>query len=94
MQVIELLHSLSQTGCTIVCSVHQPSSQLFSLFDDILILGQGKCFYCGPRDNIVDHFNEAGFICPNFYNPAEYGKFFFLIIFSLYDLYTYNLKKN
>ncbi|XP_051175392.1 ATP-binding cassette sub-family G member 4-like [Leptopilina boulardi] len=71
-QVIELLHSLSQTGCTIVCSVHQPSSQLFSLFDDILILGQGKCFYCGPRDNIVDHFNEAGFICPNFYNPAEY----------------------
>ncbi|XP_043482367.1 ATP-binding cassette sub-family G member 4-like [Leptopilina heterotoma] len=71
-QVIELLHSLAQTGCTIICSIHQPSSQLFSLFDDIIILGQGKCYYCGPRDNIVDTFSEAGFICPNFYNIAEF----------------------
>ncbi|XP_033213034.1 ATP-binding cassette sub-family G member 1-like isoform X2 [Belonocnema kinseyi] len=71
-QVIALLHSLAQSDCTIVCSVHQPSSQLISQFDDIFVLSQGRCLYCGPREKIVETFNEAGFACPNFYNIAEF----------------------
>ena len=73
-QVIDVLHSLGQSGCTIACALHQPSSQLISQFDDLFVLGQGMCYYCGPGDKIIATLEEAGFVCPNFYNLAEFGK--------------------
>ncbi|KAK2585888.1 hypothetical protein KPH14_010476 [Odynerus spinipes] len=71
-QVINLLHSMSRSGCTVACAVHQPSSQMISQFDTMIILDQGNTLYCGPREEVLNTFQEAGYVCPHFYNIAEF----------------------
>ncbi|CAB0029612.1 unnamed protein product [Trichogramma brassicae] len=72
-KVTSLLWSIARTGgCTVVCAVHQPSSQMTCLFDDLLVMSRGRARYCGPRDRVLDHFARAGFACPTFYNLAEF----------------------
>ncbi|XP_001602459.1 ATP-binding cassette sub-family G member 1 [Nasonia vitripennis] len=71
-QVINLLCSMAHTGCTVVCAVHQPSSQITCRFDDLLIMSQGRSRYCGSRERILEHFKDAGYACPPFYNLAEF----------------------
>lgn len=71
-QVINLLHSMARSGCTVACAVHQPSSQMISQFDTMIILNQGTTLYCGPREEVLNTFHEAGYDCPRFYNIAEF----------------------
>ncbi|XP_011686839.1 PREDICTED: ATP-binding cassette sub-family G member 4-like isoform X2 [Wasmannia auropunctata] len=71
-QLVNLLHNMAQTNCTVVCAIHQPSSQMISLFDDIMVLDRGRCMYCGPKSEILNTYSIAGFTCPSFYNIAEF----------------------
>lgn len=64
---------MSKSGCTVACAVHQPSSQMISDFDNIIVIDQGKILYCGPRKDVLDTFKEAGYISPRFYNIVEFG---------------------
>ncbi|XP_015122196.1 ATP-binding cassette sub-family G member 4 [Diachasma alloeum] len=72
LQVIILLKNIAQSGCTVICSVHQPSSQMMTHFDEMLVLAEGRDLYCGPASKIVETFGEAGFSCPPFYNISEF----------------------
>ena len=79
LQVIDLLRAMAQSGCTVACTIHQPSSKIISQFDDVLVISQGKCYYCGPQDEIFNSFSEAGFTCPKYYNISEYGSLKYII---------------
>ncbi|XP_018344930.1 PREDICTED: ATP-binding cassette sub-family G member 4-like [Trachymyrmex septentrionalis] len=70
--LVNTLHNMSRANCTVICAIHQPSSQIISLFDDIMVLSQGRSMYCGPKSEILKTYNIAGFTCPNFYNIAEF----------------------
>ena len=62
-----------ETKVTVVASVHQPSTETFNLFDDLLLLAPGgRTVYYGPRDAAVDYFAGIGKPCPAYYNPADY----------------------
>ena len=37
-QVVDLLSQLSKRGTTIICTIHQPSSDIFQMFDNLLLL--------------------------------------------------------
>uniref|UniRef100_A0A0C9RPD5 Abcg1_1 protein n=1 Tax=Fopius arisanus TaxID=64838 RepID=A0A0C9RPD5_9HYME len=76
LQVIILLKNIALSGCTVICSIHQPSSQMMTHFDDILVLAEGRDLYCGPSSKIVQTFQEAGYSCPPFYNISEFGNLF------------------
>jgi hypothetical protein len=41
-QVMHTLKALAADGHTVVCSIHQPRSSIFSLFDDLLLLCDGE----------------------------------------------------
>ncbi|GJN35750.1 hypothetical protein PR202_gb24553 [Eleusine coracana subsp. coracana] len=46
--VIQTLRQLAvDGGRTIISSVHQPSSEVFTLFDDLCLLSSGECVYFG-----------------------------------------------
>ncbi len=52
--LIQTLHALAhgksqQQAVTIVCSIHQPQSKIFNLFDAIILLRSGHTIYQGPR---------------------------------------------
>lgn len=41
-KIVELLKALSHQGrCTIMCTIHQPSSEIFLLFDNCIMLKSG-----------------------------------------------------
>lgn len=45
-----LAHGRSQEkAVTIVCSIHQPQSKIFNLFDSLILLKAGNIIYQGPR---------------------------------------------
>ncbi|KAH0948369.1 hypothetical protein HN011_010645 [Eciton burchellii] len=71
-QLISVLYNMAKANCTVICAIHQPSSQMISQFDNIMVLDRGRCMYCGPKSEILKVYNNAGFVCPPFYNIAEF----------------------
>lgn len=72
-QCIRLLKSLAKQDRTVVCTIHQPSAAIFSLFDEIFILAQGECVYQGAPKELVSFLTYSNYECPRHYNPADYG---------------------
>ncbi|XP_061389335.1 ATP-binding cassette sub-family G member 4 [Musca vetustissima] len=71
-QIISYLRKLARDGRVIVCVVHQPSSRLMKLFDDIMVVSKGCILYSGAQDGMLEQFKKSGFECPQYYNPADY----------------------
>lgn len=71
-QLIQNLHSLALKGTTVMCTIHQPSSQLFSMFHNVLLLADGRVAFMGAPEQALDFFATQGYFCPESYNPADY----------------------
>uniref|UniRef100_A0A1J3CBG8 ABC transporter G family member 42 n=1 Tax=Noccaea caerulescens TaxID=107243 RepID=A0A1J3CBG8_NOCCA len=57
---------------TILVSLLQPAPETFELFDDVILMGEGKIIYHGPRDSVCRFFEDCGFRCPNRKSVAEF----------------------
>lgn len=56
----------------VVASIHQPSTNAFDLFDQILLLSNGKTCYYGPTNEVYRYFDNIGHTVPVHTNPAEF----------------------
>uniref|UniRef100_A0A1A9V0K8 Protein white n=2 Tax=Glossina austeni TaxID=7395 RepID=A0A1A9V0K8_GLOAU len=70
--VVQVLKKLSQRGKTVILTIHQPSSELFELFDKILLMAEGRVAFLGTPNEAVDFFSFIGAQCPTNYNPADF----------------------
>ncbi|CAI9281118.1 unnamed protein product [Lactuca saligna] len=77
--VMRAVRNTVDTGRTVVCTIHQPSIDIFESFDELLLLKRGgKIIYAGPlgrrSQNVIDHFEEVDGVqkIPNKYNPATW----------------------
>jgi len=70
--VVEGLKKLAREGRTVVCTIHQPSSHIFSMFDSILLMAEGKTAWLGSPDDAYNFFSTCGHPCPDRYNPADH----------------------
>eukprot|EP00835_Amoeboradix_gromovi_P004966 NODE_426_length_8844_cov_0.449857.p1 type:complete len:437 gc:universal NODE_426_length_8844_cov_0.449857:1398-2708(+) len=71
--IIETLKSLAiKENKTILLTIHQPRETIMDLFDNILLLSQGKPVFFGPTKQAIQHFADLGFPCPRLTNPADH----------------------
>ncbi|CAK9058388.1 ABC transporter G family member 7 (ABC transporter ABCG.7) (AtABCG7) (White-brown complex homolog protein 7) (AtWBC7) [Durusdinium trenchii] len=71
-QVMNVLTDLAKAGCTVICTLHQPSSEIFALIDQVICLCGGHCLWAGDRDHMASHFTKVGYPCPVGFNPADF----------------------
>ncbi|GAA6022493.1 hypothetical protein JCM11491_001696 [Sporobolomyces phaffii] len=72
-RVVKLLRRLSRTGLAVICTIHQPSAETFSVFDDVLLLQRGgKQVYFGPRTGAVPYFTSNTPTAQTHVNPADF----------------------
>eukprot|EP01114_Cavostelium_apophysatum_P002732 TRINITY_DN1241_c0_g2_i3.p1 TRINITY_DN1241_c0_g2~~TRINITY_DN1241_c0_g2_i3.p1 ORF type:complete len:901 (+),score=139.14 TRINITY_DN1241_c0_g2_i3:2952-5654(+) len=57
---------------TILTTIHQPSSNIFSMFDNVILLAAGKLVYFGLGNDVLPYFESIGEECPPNYNPADH----------------------
>lgn len=57
---------------TIAMTIHQPSSEIFELFDNLIFMVAGRLVYQGPAAQSVEYFKQLGFSCPQYSNPPDY----------------------
>ncbi|CAM9624068.1 unnamed protein product [Chrysoparadoxa australica] len=77
-RVMETLRALADDGHTVVVSIHQPRSSIFSLIDDVLLLSEGQVMYHGEASGALAYFDGLGYKCPSNFNPAD-----FLVTFTM-----------
>ncbi|CAF4586381.1 unnamed protein product [Rotaria sp. Silwood2] len=70
--LLSVLRELTLQGKTIITSIHQPSSQVFQSFDQLILLADGKTVFMGEPGNAIDYFATLGYESPPRYNPADF----------------------
>ncbi|KAK7989923.1 hypothetical protein PG989_010238 [Apiospora arundinis] len=71
-QLVRTLKTLAKKGRTIITTIHQPRSEIWDLFDNLVILSRGSPVFSGPMHECVPWFAQMGFDLPPFVNPAEF----------------------
>ncbi|XP_063531140.1 ATP-binding cassette sub-family G member 4-like isoform X5 [Cydia strobilella] len=72
MSVARALRDVACNGRTVACVIHQPSSNLFTSADDVILMAEGRTIYAGAIQDIPDTLAKAGYRCPQYYNMADY----------------------
>eukprot|EP01018_Ginkgo_biloba_P032406 Gb_16311 [translate_table: standard] len=66
------LKKLASTGCTIIFTMYQSSTEVFGLFDRICLISNGKALFFGETLACLQHFANAGFPCPVMQSPSDH----------------------
>ena len=75
---------------TMIISLLQPAPETFDLFYYIILLSEGQIIYQGPRENVLEFFEDVGFKCPERRGVAD----FLQEVTSKKDQEQYWCKKN
>ncbi|KAI8027821.1 Pleiotropic drug resistance protein 3 [Camellia lanceoleosa] len=72
-QIVACLQQLAHIAdATILVALLQPAPETFDLFDDIILMTEGKIVYHGPRSHILEFFEDCGFRCPERKGVADF----------------------
>lgn len=70
--VIEVLKDLAASGRTVISTIHQPNSDIYDMFDKLMLIASGKILYFNNSKDAIQYFKGVGFECPPLTNPADY----------------------
>lgn len=70
--VISTLKGLARKGKTVLVTIHQPSSEVYQLFDNLLLMSQGRVAYMGPAREALGFFKNVGYPCPSNFSPPDH----------------------
>jgi ABC-type multidrug transport system ATPase subunit len=73
--LVKLLKQIASSNASILCTIHQPSSEVFFLFDSCIFLKKGQVLFQGPVSKLTAFFSSMGYECPQNYNPADFVMF-------------------
>ncbi|KAL6905801.1 hypothetical protein ACP4OV_003402 [Aristida adscensionis] len=72
-QIVSCLQQLAHISeSTILVSLLQPAPETYELFDDIILMAEGKIVYHGSKSCIMSFFESCGFKCPERKGAADF----------------------
>ncbi|OWM68977.1 hypothetical protein CDL15_Pgr025164 [Punica granatum] len=72
-QIIKFMRQMVHImDITMAISLLQPAPETYNLFDDIILLSEGRIVYQGPRENVLQFFEHMGFKCPERKGVADF----------------------
>ena len=72
MQLVKVLKKVATAGASVLFTIHQPSSDVFNSFDQLILMNGGEVMGSGSIDEMETFFAERGHPVPNHYNPADW----------------------
>ena len=71
-EIMNHLFKLKQRGITIISTIHSPSNEILSLFDQVLVLADGMLIYDGPPGGIEERLSNLNYELPPKTAPIDY----------------------
>jgi len=56
----------------VILTIHQPSTLIWEMLDNIILLSKGRIIYHGPRESMETFFASTGHPTPKDWNPSEH----------------------
>eukprot|EP01135_Chromosphaera_perkinsii_P012333 Nk52_evm1s2640 gene=Nk52_evmTU1s2640 len=72
VEVMKVVRGICDSGVSVVCTIHQPSTDIYNLFDRLLLLVAGQTVYLGPADEACGYYEGLGYTRPENSNPADF----------------------
>ncbi|KAI5191097.1 hypothetical protein NEMIN01_1366 [Nematocida minor] len=66
------LKNLASLGMLVTMTIHQPSSDIFHMFDNIILMKNGYIAYAGSPTDLLLYLEKIGIPCPKYTNPADH----------------------
>jgi len=64
LAVMEAMKNLASNGRLVISVIHQPRSSIYEMFDQLLVLSEGRTMYFGDAKEAVKYFTIQGYPCP------------------------------
>lgn len=72
LKVVSLLKRVAvEKNVAVICTIHQPSSNIFNIFDQLIIIERGNIIYNDSPVNITSYFKSIGKPLNEHANPAD-----------------------
>jgi hypothetical protein len=74
LQLMEFLKNYARgaPGRRVILTIHQPSTFIWQLIDNVILLAKGKLMYEGSRENMERFFENCKHPTPYGWNPADH----------------------
>ena len=74
LRIVEMLKKEAvEQNLTVICTIHQPSAEIFQTFDRLLLLQEGYQIYQGPIAEIPSYLSDhLGCKLRKYQNPSDY----------------------
>ena len=56
--LVKIMKKMAAEGKTIVCTIHQPSSEIYNLFGSLILLTEGRIAYMGTTKRVLSFFER------------------------------------
>ncbi|XP_068244972.1 protein white-like isoform X2 [Palaemon carinicauda] len=70
--VVAVMKRMAEKGKTVITTIHQPSSEVFGMFDRLLLMSEGRVAFLGEVDEALAFFRGMSLPCPDKYNPSDF----------------------
>jgi ABC-type multidrug transport system permease subunit len=72
-EVMACIQGFAKENKIAVCAtIHSPNWEIFNLFQSVTLLAKGRTVFSGPVQEVAPYFEELGYPCPRFSNPADH----------------------
>jgi len=72
VQLCNVLRKVASAGASVLFTIHQPASEIFNAFDNIILMNKGRVMYQGSVPDVPAFFKDRGHKIPKNYNPADW----------------------